>query len=231
MKINATVLAQSNNSNLYKSTTAQQLIHQLQSPSGLMLLGCLGFAIALQLLNGVGKKGKLATGYWGSGKEKIRAAKVAKKQMRTVTRNNVALYIGTPNLMTKKLRQEWETAGLIKKLNWKQRTMQTFAATPTLYVPDAQRGICAIGAAGSGKTFSVIDPLIRSALDQGFPVCLYDFKYPAQTKRADGKNYTLSDRDGQTVLKFSANGLGVRVDSNVRLQPEQERDLIDLVMA
>ncbi|MFB2920325.1 MULTISPECIES: hypothetical protein [Aerosakkonema] len=47
----------------------------------------------------------------------------------------------------------------------------------------------------------------------------------------DGKNYTLSDRDGQTVIKFRASGLGVRVDSHVRLQPEQERDLIELVMA
>jgi hypothetical protein len=41
----------------------------------------------------------------------------------------------------------------------------------TLYVPDAQRGIAVLGAAGSGKTFSVIDPLIRSSLDQGFPWC------------------------------------------------------------
>ncbi|OKH35724.1 hypothetical protein NIES2119_19715 [[Phormidium ambiguum] IAM M-71] len=47
----------------------------------------------------------------------------------------------------------------------------------------------------------------------------------------DGKNYTLSDRDGQTIIKFHASSLGVRVDSNVRLQPEQERDLIELVMA
>jgi type IV secretory pathway TraG/TraD family ATPase VirD4 len=54
----------------------------------------------------------------------------------------------------------------------------------TLYVPDVQRGTSVVGAAGSGKTFSVIDPLIRSALDQGFPTCIYDFKYPAQTERA-----------------------------------------------
>lgn len=199
MKMKATVLSQSNTPNLSKLTTTQQLIHQLQSPSGLMLLGCLGFAIALQLLGGAGKKGKLATGYWGSGKEKARAAKVAKKQMRKVTRNNVALYIGTPHKIGKQLRQEWESAGLIKKLNPWQQTIQTLAATPTLYVPDAQRGICAIGAAGSGKTFSVIDPLIRSALDQGFPVCLYDFKYPAQTKRA----VAYAMKRGYTVRVFA----------------------------
>lgn len=72
---------------------------------------------------------------------------------------------------------------------------------------------------------------IRSFYNQKLPPdtsTIYIANYVIQR---DGKNYTLSDQDGQTVLKFSANGLGVRVDSNVRLQPEQERDLIDLVMA
>ena len=53
----------------------------------------------------------------------------------------------------------------------------------TVYVPDLQRGVAVMGGAGSGKTFSVIDPLIRSSIDQGFPTIVYDFKYPAQTKR------------------------------------------------
>ncbi len=60
---------------------------------------------------------------------------------------------------------------------------QLFSSNPTLYVPDAQRSISVIGAPGTGKTFSVIDPLVASAIRQGFPTMLYDFKYPAQTKR------------------------------------------------
>ncbi len=52
-----------------------------------------------------------------------------------------------------------------------------------VYVPDVQRGVAVMGGAGSGKTFSVIDPLIRSSIDQGFPTIVYDFKYPAQTSR------------------------------------------------
>ena len=52
-----------------------------------------------------------------------------------------------------------------------------------LYVPDAQRGTAVVGGPGSGKTFSAIDPLIRSAINQGFPTIVYDFKYPAQTRR------------------------------------------------
>jgi type IV secretory pathway TraG/TraD family ATPase VirD4 len=52
--------------------------------------------------------------------------------------------------------------------------------------PDAQRGIAVCGGPGSGKTFSVIDPAVRSAINQGFPIILYDFKYPSQTSRIAG---------------------------------------------
>jgi type IV secretory pathway TraG/TraD family ATPase VirD4 len=48
----------------------------------------------------------------------------------------------------------------------------------TIFIPDGQRGTAVCGAPGSGKTFSVIDPMIRSVIDQGFPICLYDFKFP-----------------------------------------------------
>ncbi len=65
-----------------------------------------------------------------------------------------------------------------------------------VYIPDVQRGIAVMGGAGSGKTFSVIDPLIRSSIDQGFPTIVYDFKYPAQTKRivayAKARGYDVS---------------------------------------
>jgi type IV secretory pathway TraG/TraD family ATPase VirD4 len=50
-------------------------------------------------------------------------------------------------------------------------------------VPSAERGTLVMGQPGSGKTFSVIDPLVRSALRQGFPLVLYDFKYPTQSRR------------------------------------------------
>jgi type IV secretory pathway TraG/TraD family ATPase VirD4 len=53
----------------------------------------------------------------------------------------------------------------------------------SLWMPDAERGTAVIGGPGSGKTFSVLEPALRSAIDQGFPVVVYDFKYPTQTKR------------------------------------------------
>jgi type IV secretory pathway TraG/TraD family ATPase VirD4 len=56
-------------------------------------------------------------------------------------------------------------------------------SVPAIAVPHAERGVLVMGQPGSGKTYSAIDPLVRSALRQGFPVILYDFKYPTQTRR------------------------------------------------
>ncbi|HEY9611296.1 MAG TPA: type IV secretion system DNA-binding domain-containing protein [Allocoleopsis sp.] len=194
------VIALANTSPL--TSTGNQLINSLKSPSGLILLSCFAAMLVFQSMSGSAKKGKTATSYWGGSKEKARAASKAKKQMVKVSRNNVALYVGTPFVMRDRLNSDWHSKGLIKtppNPAWKKQLDKVFSSSPTLYVPDAQRGIAAIGAAGSGKTFSVIDPLIRSALDQGFPMCLYDFKYPAQTKRAVA--YAL--KRGYTVRVFA----------------------------
>jgi type IV secretion system protein VirD4 len=45
-----------------------------------------------------------------------------------------------------------------------------------LNIPDAQQGIAVCGAPNSGKTYSIIDPVIRDAIGQGFPIVVYDFK-------------------------------------------------------
>jgi len=148
------------------------------SSTGMMLIMGVIALVALQMFGG-NKKGKIAMGYWGGGTEKQKAAKKARSQMALVTRNSVSLYIGCPQSIRKKLYEEWKSKGLMSKTVKPPKDEKM-----TLYVPDVQRGTSVVGAAGSGKTFSVIDPLIRSALDQGFPTCLYDFKYPAQTERA-----------------------------------------------
>ncbi|MFB2834232.1 type IV secretory system conjugative DNA transfer family protein [Floridanema evergladense] len=176
--------------------TGEQLLSYLKTQSGLTLIGCLVLVAIIQVSSNSSKKGKIATSYWGGMKEKAAAARKAKKQIAQVTRNNVALYIGTPNIVRQRLKKEWQQAKLPVK---KESVWSIFSSSPTLWVPDAQRGIAAIGAAGSGKTFSVIDPLIRSALDQGFPMCLYDFKYPAQTKRS----VAYAIKRGYTVRVFA----------------------------
>ncbi len=174
-------------------TVIPQVKSFVTSKTGMMLLICGGAFIALSIFGG-DKKGKTARGYWAGSKEKVKAAKKAAKQMAKITRNSVSLYIGCPAKMKEKLHKEWQEKGLVSP---KAKPPKTPGST--LYVPDAQRGIAVLGAAGSGKTFSVIDPLIRSSLDQGFPMVLYDFKYPAQTKRA----VAYAMKRGYTVRVFA----------------------------
>lgn len=180
-----------------QSLQIERLADLMKSQSGLILLGCFAVLAIFQVLSGRNSKGKVATSYWGGSREKSLAAHKAKKQISKPTRNSVALYVGTPRDIRITLQKQWYEAGLLK-------TKPTFykqfiSPNSTLYVPDAQRGIAVIGAAGSGKTFSVIDPLIRSAFDQGFPMLLYDFKFPAQTKRA----VAYAIKRGYTVKVFA----------------------------
>jgi len=132
-----------------------QLAASLQSRNGLVLLGCFAIIAALALA-GKRQRGKLATSRFGAGQEKAAARKRALQQIKQGKRNAVSLYIGNPR-----------RAGDLR----------------SLYLPDIQRGVAVCGAPGSGKTFSTIDPLIRSTLEQGFPCLLYDFKYPTQSAR------------------------------------------------
>ena len=50
-----------------------------------------------------------------------------------------------------------------------------------IHLPFINEGVSIAGAPGTGKTFSVIDPAIRSALQAGYPVIVYDSK-GAQTE-------------------------------------------------
>ncbi|OLP17935.1 transfer complex protein TrsK [Leptolyngbya sp. 'hensonii'] len=145
----------------------------LLSPSGLTLLTCL---IGVGLLSSLGqpshRKNRLATSQFAGSREKAIARQKAHRQMRDRKRNAVTFYIGKPKVKTE-LRSGQITAKIIRD-------------TQTFYLPDAQRGIAVCGGPGSGKTFSVIDPCVRSVVDQGFPLILYDFKYPTQSERLAG---------------------------------------------
>lgn len=129
----------------------------LQSENGVILLACALAFGALSLLSN--PKSRLARGRFSRSKEKARARTLAYNQMKERKRNSVALYVGQPKR----------------------------AKDPaSLYLPEAQRGIAVVGGPGSGKTFSIIDPALRSAIDQGLPLIVYDFKYPTQTSRLAG---------------------------------------------
>lgn len=171
-KIN-TVIAQQPS----KSLPTEALQNYIMSPSGLVLVGALGVVGVISLLGDSNKKGKLATSYWGGSSQKEKAKKKALDQIENPQRNSAALYINTPEEIREKLNEQWLLEG------YKFKSLKKNSSLSTLFVPDIQRGIAVSGSAGTGKTYSVIDPLLRSALDQGFPTILYDYKFPTQASR------------------------------------------------
>ena len=114
-------------------------------------------------------KGKLANGRFGGNKELGHAKKVALSQLQGKKKAPVTVWIGEP-------------------------TKNPFSTSP-LYFPDANRSTLVLGAPNAGKTYSAINPIVMSAIDQGFPILLYDFKFRDQTSvlasYARAKGYTL----------------------------------------
>lgn len=45
------------------------------------------------------------------------------------------------------------------------------------------RGIWVVGVPGSGKTFSIIEPLIRQESAKGWSMCVYDYKFPVLARK------------------------------------------------
>ena len=151
------------------------------TPTGMMLIGSALVLTMMSMMEGSGnsgKKNKIATSFWGGATEKKKAKKKAIAQIESPKRNSASFFIGRPKEVADKLTQQW----IIQQL--KEEETKAESTSNPFYIPDIQRGIAVCGGAGSGKTYSVIDPTIQSALDQGFPTILYDFKYPAQTSRA-----------------------------------------------
>ena len=161
-------MTQSNRSTIQEVSPAldyiqnSELLSALLQPQGLILLGILAFLGIASFFRDGGAggvkatKNALASGEFGGKKELNSAKKVALKQMSKQTRSPVSLFIGEPN-------------------------NKPFGGTDPVYIPDANRSIMVMGAAGIGKTFASIDPLVMSAIRQGFPILLYDFKFPDQT--------------------------------------------------
>ncbi len=139
----------------------------LFSPAGLGVLACGAVIVIAKIIDSKGGKAKLATARWGGAVEKKAARQLAIKQITSRKHNRVSLYVGTPKNIKS------EVINGIRKTSIPEDSK-------TLYFPEAQRGILVCGGPGSGKSFSMVNPLIRSAVDQGLPIALYDFKYAQQ---------------------------------------------------
>ncbi|MBD2438853.1 type IV secretory system conjugative DNA transfer family protein [Nostoc sp. FACHB-110] len=137
------------------------------SPMGLALLVSISALVVAKSLEGRGRSSKLARARWAGARERTAARKLALKLIQQRKHNRVALYVGTPKGAT------FEEVG-------NKRITNLPEDSSLLYLPEAQRGILVLGGPGGGKTKSMINPLLWSAIDQGIPIILYDFKYAHQ---------------------------------------------------
>lgn len=163
----------------------------LISPTGGILLLLITIIIWVKVAGGStlkGNKHKLARSRWAKGREKRNARNIACKQIEEGRHNAVALYISRTKV-AKPLKVGGKSLVHIPK------------SAQRLYLPDANRGALVCGAPGSGKTYSFITPVLRSGIDQGLPVILYDNKYnlyKSQTAKIAG--YALERGYKVTVL-------------------------------
>ena len=144
----------------------------LKSPNTWLVIAMA--AIWLIFLRDSDSKGKLSNGRWGGSAERLNAKKISLKQIAAPKKNSCSLYINTPE----QFKAKFEAATKYPL----QRSGKKFKKVSTIYLPNTQQSVIYVGAAGMGKTYSGIDPAIRSALEQGFSTVLYDFKFPGQAK-------------------------------------------------
>jgi type IV secretion system protein VirD4 len=72
--------------------------------------------------------------------------------------------------------EKWTAQWTARQQRDRRKPNQVSLKAGTLDIPEAQQGVAVCGAPNSGKTYSIIDPLIRDALRQGFPIVVYDYK-------------------------------------------------------
>lgn len=140
------------------------LFKTLANPEGLAMLGALVFLILVSQLAG-GKKGKISTGRVVGTAEKLAATNLALKQIRERKHNKVCFWCGSPNYWWK---------GRLRNVGACLQTI--IGASPTVWIPHAERSTLVLGAPGSGKTYGTIDRMAESCMVQGFPLIVYDKK-------------------------------------------------------
>ena len=144
--------------------TVGELISTFGMEGLLMGVGITVIVLANVIVNvsyGSNKKNVLGTASWATKADIKEAEKLAKKQLANDRQDQVAMWINAPQ----KLRKDNPKASKL-----------------TIWVPDMTRGSCVIGGTGTGKSYGVVVPMLRSAIAQGIPTVLLDTDYPGLTK-------------------------------------------------
>ncbi|WP_306423343.1 hypothetical protein [Nostoc favosum] len=124
-------------------------------------------------------------------------------------------------------RKEIETAKkkALKQIKSSKCDSAALCIGKNFYIPDIQRGTAAIGAPGSGKTYSAINPMIFNAISFGYPILLYDFKYPSQAKIAAYAKKMGDDLQYIAFIAYRARYIEVNIIFNRVLSSTQIIDL------
>lgn len=139
------------------------IIERFTEPEILLAIAFIGgFALLSSVINQ--NKGELTTGKFAGFLEKLNAAQKAESQIKKQKANKITFYCGSPRY--------WKILGRRLPV-----TLQfLLGGKPTLYFPDSERSALVIGAPGSGKTASILDPAMQSAINQDKSVICYDKK-------------------------------------------------------
>lgn len=129
------------------------------------MLALLSVALVLMFLGTFGgnKRQQLTKAKWAGLGEKLRAVRVARQQLKSDKVDRICLYCGSY--------QQWQMQGITPSL---LTTLNGYP--PTLVVPFANQSMEVLGRPNSGKTYSFINRVLASAIEQGYPIMLYDYK-------------------------------------------------------
>jgi len=160
----------------------------VKSPTFLMIAG--SALIWYFFLRETTNNNKVAKGKWGGATERKAAKDLGKKQVAAPKKNACSLYINKPRYIydleqgkgDKKKENKFRIPDKYALPAPSETLKKKFKQATTIWVPETQVSTIVLGRAGSGKTYSAIDPMLRSALDQGHSTILYDFKFPGQAK-------------------------------------------------
>lgn len=131
-------------------------------PNLLMMAVGLGvMGILYLVLKGFPKKGVLGRARFANAKE-IQASREATHKTITARKHNeVGLWIGQPRKLI---------------VDHHRRTIDHEIDSRSLYFNQLQEHLLTLGSTGSGKSFSILDPLKRAAILLGYPIIDFDFK-------------------------------------------------------
>ncbi len=156
----------------------------LATPEAQMILG-MTILLAMMFLGGSNTKRRLTIASWANSGVIARGTQVGINQLLNPKVKSVCLVIGNFQLPNFERTPDWSRPFL----NWIFTFFIGFQihitkSPPAIFVPTCNPLIEVVGKSGSGKTFSVINPMLLSAIDQGHPIVLYDAK--ADARGADG---------------------------------------------